>query len=216
MIDQRFNQNSSRRPWAFWWVLPLLIGTLIGAAGVTLWSPTEGVLSSRTLAGLLHRDTRINLSTVVERIQRLQRLETIVYTSDQVVEGDRQSLILPGFLAGDRLLLIAHGEVIAGVDLAQVIMGDIHTIGRSVQVNLPEPQIFVSRLDNSRSRVYSRTTGLLVSADPNLETEVRGKAEQQIREAALADGVLQKARENARTTVRSLLLDLGFEKIDVN
>lgn len=168
------------------------------------------------LAGFWHRDTHTNISTVIERIQQLERLETIVYTTDQVVEGNRESLILPGFLAGDRLLLIAHGEVIAGVDLGQVTAGSIHTNGNSVQVNLPEPQIFAASLDNSRTRVYSRTTGLLVSGDPSLETEVRAKAEQQIRAAALADGILQKARENARVTVKSLLSGVGFEKVEVN
>ena len=36
---------------------------------------------------------------------------------DKIVQGERQSQIFPAFLTGDKLLLITHGEVIAGVDL---------------------------------------------------------------------------------------------------
>jgi hypothetical protein len=58
-------------------------------------------------------------------------------------------------------------------------------------------------------------TGLLVAADPNLESEVRLAAEQQITQAALDDGILDKARANARTSVTALLYGLGFRTVDV-
>ena len=72
-----------------------------------------------------------------------------------------------------------------------------------------------TRLDNAHTRVYSRTTGLLVEADPNLESEVRLAAEDQFTRAALADGVLDKARQNARASVTALLRGLGFQTVDV-
>jgi len=43
-------------------------------------------------------------------------LETVVYTMDKIETGEKESSILPHFLAGDRLLLMVHGEVIAGID----------------------------------------------------------------------------------------------------
>ena len=190
---------------------------MIGAVAVAIWILSAGVLQSQGLMGLLYRDTHTDISTIIDRVQRLQRLETIVYTTDQVVEGDRESPVLPNFLAGDRLLLIARGEVIAGVDLGRITKDDIHVLSaNTVQIHLPDAQIFVARLDNGRTRVYSRSTGLMVAADPSLETEVRGKAEQQIRDAALNDGILQKARDNARATVKALLLNVGFAKVDVD
>jgi len=66
-----------------------------------------------------------------------------------------------------------------------------------------------------RTRVYSRSTGLLVPTDPNLESEVRQTAEQQIAQAALDDGILEKARQNARNSVTALLYGLGFRTVDV-
>lgn len=187
----------------------LLLGVFAHTAQKGLWDHLASMATGRS------RTEYTSLPSVVEKIQQLQRLETVVYTMDKVVEGDKQSLILPDFLAGDRLLLVAHGEVIAGIDLGGLRSADVAITGRRVRVHLPAAQIFVARLDSSQTRVYSRTTGLLVSADQNLETEVRRKAEQQIREGALADGILNKAAQNARTTIKSMLLGLGFDAVEV-
>jgi uncharacterized protein DUF4230 len=81
-------------------------------------------------------------------------------------------------------------------------------------LHLPAPQVFRTRIDSAKTRVYSRQTGLLVPTDPNLETKVRQEAERQMQEDAMADGILRTAQQNAASTIRSLLQGLGFEKID--
>ena len=171
----------------------------------------------RVAAFVTGRPLRFDVSSpsVVEMIQKLNRLETVEYSLDKIVEGERQSAYLPDFLAGDKLLLVAHAEVIAGIDLAQIKAGDVQVNGDTVHVHLPPAQIFTTRIDNSRTRVYSRTTGLLVASDPNLESDVRQTAEQQIAQAASDDGILDKARQNARTSVTALLYQLGFRTVDV-
>jgi hypothetical protein len=78
----------------------------------------------------------------------------------------------------------------------------------------PRRQVFSTRLDSAKTRVYSRQTGLLVPTDPNLETQVRQEAERELDESALADGILRSAQQNAAATIGSLLQGLGFEKID--
>jgi Protein of unknown function (DUF4230) len=113
------------------------------------------------------------------------------------------------------LLLIVHGEVIAGVDLAQLRAKDVAVTGRSVSIQLPHAVVFVTRLDNARTRVYSRDTGIFSTPDPNLEGDVREEAERQLQQAALQDGILKTADENARETLRHLLTGLGFEKVDL-
>ena len=190
-----------RRSWIF---------SLAHEATTGLWNRVAAYATGRSLA----IDT--SLPTVVDKIRRLQRLETVIYSMDKIVEGDRASSILPDFLAGDKLLLVVHGEVIAGIDLSQIQPGDIQIHGKDIKVHLPAAQVFVTSLDNTRTRVYSRTTGLLVPADPNLESEVRAQAQQQLLQAALADGVLNKASQNARTAVTTMLLGLGFQEVEVN
>jgi hypothetical protein len=86
--------------------------------------------------------------------------------------------------------------------------------GKQIRLHLPAAQVFSTRIDSAKTRVYSRQTGLLVSTDPNLETQVRQEAERQLQDAALSDGILRNAQQNATLTVSSLLQGLGFEKID--
>ncbi len=169
------------------------------------------------LTSWLRRTTRTDMSqpTVVDKIQKLQRLETVVYTMDKIVTGEKQSSILPDFLAADRLLLLVHGEVIAGIDFQTLNASDVQITGKRVHVRLPHAEVLVTRLDSGKTRVYSRQTGLLVPTDPNLESQVRVEAEQELRRSALADGILQKAQENAHSTVTSLMQSVGFEEIQV-
>jgi len=162
------------------------------------------------------RAARTDLSqpTVVDRIQKLQRLESVVYTMDKLVTGAKENPIFPDFLAGDRLLMLVHGEVVAGIDFSNLKAGDVRIGGKEVHLHLPASQVFSTRLDSAKTRVYSRQTGLLVTTDPNLETQVRQEAERQLQAAALADGILRNAQQNASATITSLLQGLGFEKIE--
>jgi hypothetical protein len=196
----------------------LLLGVLFGWVLLSLFSHAAKVGVWNRLAGMMTgRGMRVDTSTpaVVEKIRQLSRLETVDYSIDKIVEGSRQNPYLPNFLVGDKLLLVAHGDVIAGVDLGQLQASDVAVNGSHVKVRLPQAQVLSTRLDNAHTRVYSRSTGVLVEADPDLESEVRRAAEDQFTEAALADGVLDKARQNARASVSALLRGLGFQQVDV-
>jgi hypothetical protein len=200
-------------------LLAVFLGLLIGIAALAVFvrEATYGIwdkVATRVTGRGLSIDT--SQPTVVDKIQKLARLESVTYTMDKVVEGDRTSSILPDFLVGDKLLLNVHGQAIAGIDLSQLKPSDVVVHGKSVSVHLPAAQIFVTALDDSKTRVFSRSTGFFVQADPNLESEVRQKAQQQLEESAQAAGILQTARSNAVSTVTKLLLSLGFEQVQVD
>jgi Protein of unknown function (DUF4230) len=205
-------------------VLILIVGLflgviLLGSIGGLVLSRTSGrAWISHMWSAVTGRTLTIDVSqpTVVDRIQRLQRLETVIYTMDKIVTGAKENPVLPNFLAGDRLLMLVHGEVVAGIDFSNLRPGDVTVDGKQVTLRLPPPQIFSTRIDSAKTRVYSRQTGLLVPTDPDLETQVRQEAERQLQEAAMADGILRNAQQNAASTIKSLLQGLGFEKIEFN
>ena len=200
------------------WMLGLLFGVLSAVVVLVLGLCAFSEIGMHEL-GLLFGGARTHISvdqpTVVRQVRALQRLETVSYTADKVISAERENPVLPNFLAGDRLLLVAHGEVIAGMDLAKLHPDDVEVRGSSVSVHLPHSEIFTTRLDNERTRVYSRDTGLFASPDPNLEGNVRAEAERQIRDAAMDDRILITAEANARQTVNSLLLSLGFAHVRI-
>jgi hypothetical protein len=196
-------------------------GILLGAAialavvGLAVWLWTG--MGFLQLISLFRGGTtviNVNQPTVVRQIQQLQRLETVSYTMDKIISGERNNAYLPKFLAGDRLLLVVHGDVIAGVDLGKVQPADVSVRGRTISLHIPTAEIFTTSIDNARTRVYSRDTGLFSTADPNLESEVREEAERQLQQTALQDGVLKTADQNARTTLSRMLTGLGFERVD--
>lgn len=200
--------------------LSLFSGILGGAlitltlVGIAVWL-TTGIGLLRLMGVVKDGRVLINVDqpTVVRQIQKLQRLETVSYTMDKIISGGHDNPLLPKFLVSDRLLLMVHGEVIAGVDLGKLQASDVALSNRNISVHLPKAEILVTRLDNERTRVYSRDTGLFSSPDPNLETQVRQEAERQLQQAALQDGILKSADENARNSVQSILKGLGFEQI---
>jgi hypothetical protein len=204
-------------------LLGFLFALLLGAAALALFlrnatNGPMGHLANRILGRNTTYDTSV--PAVVQRIQRLNRLETVVYSLDTIVEGSKSSAVLPDLLAGDRILLVVHGQAIAGIDLAQLKPEDVHITQedgtRTIHVTLPASQLFTTRLDNQHTHVYVRSTGILAPVDQNLESETRAKAEQQLQQTALSDGILDAARKNARAAVTTLLYSLGFERVDVN
>ena len=195
------------------------VGVLSGAAGFVFGFAAAMLLALG--AGWLvffRGSARVDISqpTVVHHIQQLQRLETVVYSMEKIVTGTQDSRFLPRLLAGDRLLLIVHGEVTAGVDLSAIDPSRLIVRGTAVELQLPDAAVFSTRLDNARTRVYTRETGLFSSPDPQLESEVRREAERQLTQAALDGGILKTAAANARATLTSLLLGLGFEAVNIH
>jgi hypothetical protein len=150
--------------------------------------------------------------TIIRDVRSLARLETIQYTVEKVITAESGQGIF-GQLFGDRLLFIARGIVIAGVDLSKMEPDDLQVKNGVLYVSLPEPEIFVATLDNEKSYVYDRDTGLLTKGDINLESTARRVAEIEIGTAALEDGILDLARQNAESYLYRLFGQLGYPEV---
>src|SRR6202521_2221292 len=200
------------------WVLGTFLGVVVTVVliGALVWF-SGGLGLLHLISNFRGGRTLINLDhpTVVRQIQQLQRLETVSYTMDKIISGEHANAYLPKFLAGDRLLLVVHGEVVAGINLAGVQPRDVLIQGQKISIHLPAAEVFSTRVDNARTRVYSRDTGLFSSPDPNLESEVREEAERQLKQAALQDGILKTAADNARSTISGMLKGFGFREVDI-
>jgi hypothetical protein len=150
--------------------------------------------------------------TIVHDVRSLARLETIQYSVEKVVTADSGQAFLK-ILFGDRLLLVAHGVVIAGVDLEKVGPEDLWLENGVLYMRLPEPEVFVATLDNDQSYIYDRQRGFLTKGDVNLETEARRVAEDAIEKAAQKDGILKLARQNAENFLGRMLRQLGYAEV---
>jgi hypothetical protein len=166
------------------------------------------------VADLMHPTPTIipDPATYIEEIRALARLESIQYSVEKVITAEIGQGAF-GFLFGDRMLFVAHGIAIAGVDLAKMNPQDMQLQGNTLYVRLPEPEIFIATLDNQKSYVYDRETGVLTHGDINLEATARQAAEEEIKKAAVEDGILELARQNAEAFMQQFLGTLGYDQV---
>ena len=159
----------------------------------------------------------INTSStaVIQQIRSLNRLETASFTIEKIIDAGTSGGKFEQLLFGDRILLIAHGEVIAGIDMTKVNESTMKIEDKHISLVLPAPQILTTTLDNDQTRVYDRQTGLLSKGDKDLESEARLAAESTIRDAACKSNILQTASDNAKKQLTALLKALQFETIDI-
>jgi hypothetical protein len=170
--------------------------------------------ASTQISELLHPTPTIipDPVTIIHDVRALARLETIQYTVEKVITAETNQGTF-GFLFADKLLLVAHGTVIAGVDLGKLKPEDMWLDGSVLNVRLPSAEVFIATLDNDKTYVYERDTGVLRSPDQNLETLARQSAEQEIQKAAIDDGILNIARQNAETYLTRFFLSLGYADV---
>lgn len=150
--------------------------------------------------------------SIIHEVRSLARLETIQYSVEKVITADSGREDLKA-LFGDKLLFVAHGEVIAGMDMEKIQLEDVTLNGIVVSVKLPAAEILVTRLDNQKSYVYDRQTGLLVHQNMELETLARQSAEQEIYKTAIEDGILKQAQTNAENYLDRLIRSLGYAEV---
>ena len=147
--------------------------------------------------------------TIINEVHSLARLETIHYSVEKVITAETGQGNLR-LLFGDKLLFVAHGYVIAGIDMDKLQPSDLKMVDGRLHVRLPQAEILVSTLDNEKSYIYDRNTGLLTKGDQTLETKARQVAEQEILKAAQEDGILAQAQQNAEVFLSKFFGALGF------
>jgi hypothetical protein len=163
---------------------------------------------------------RMSAAAVVQRVQQLNRLETTRYTVERVIEAeqtDGQIPVIGDLLRGDRLLLVAYGEVVAGIDLSKLKASDviISADGATATIQLPAAEIFDAGLDSEKTRVYDRQRGWFAPENKDLESLARQEAEAEILRAACEGGIMERASEDGRRALEQLLSLLDFERVKV-
>ncbi len=151
---------------------------------------------------------------VVEGIQDLDQLATVRWTESVPITKESGGTDLDRFFFGERVLLIAVGEVEAGVNLADIGEDDVRVNGDSVTIRLPEPEVLSTSLNEEETRVYDRDLGLLnLRPDDDLVEEARERALMEVERAARENGILDYAEGNAEDSLRAFVTTLGFEEV---
>jgi hypothetical protein len=160
---------------------------------------------------------------VLRSLERLTEYRAASANLEVIVDVEEDG-ILPGFLQGEKTLLVAAGKVDASVDFRNLGPRALRVSEdrRAVTITLPAARLEKAQVDLGRSRVFDRDRGLLdriggvFEDNPSNERELLVLAERKLAAAAAADrGVLQAAERNTRAMLESLMRGLGFERVTV-
>lgn len=153
--------------------------------------------------------TRITSTTsVVQQVQSLSEIITVKYVIEKVVVLEDVK-----WYGENRVLLLAHGVVKAGIDLKRLQPSDVSISGRTITVRLPQPKITDAYLDDKATQVIDHTTGLLREFDKDMEQTARQNAVEEITLAARQDGILDDASKRARTELEEFFKRAGFDSV---
>jgi hypothetical protein len=167
-----------------------------------------GVLAGRLVSDWLGFGTTRtwNTAALLRQVQSLSQLVTVKYVMEKVIVVEDVK-----WYGESRLLMVAHGAVNAGINLAELQLGDLQVSGNTIRLRLPEPRITDAYLDDNETKIIERTTGLLRTFDKGLEQSARQQAVADLRRAARNGGILREAEQRAHEQVRMLFSQLGYE-----
>jgi hypothetical protein len=195
---------------ALLWALGLVVLALVAAIGLARYGsqiPIVGPLIEPADGG----------ETVVLGVRRLNELATAEMTAQVVVEKEENAQILthalPEWIAGQKVLLVARGEVEAGINLEELGEDDVRVEEKRVVIDLPEARILDSSLDEDNTRLYDWDRGFFIKGDYALVEEARREALDKVEAAARDEDIVEKAQGNAKDSIREFLTSLGYREV---
>jgi len=194
----------------------LVLGLVIGVLSVALGVGLARYGSTLPLLGQLLGEKPPRTTTgpvVVEGIRELDKLATVRWTESVPVTKESGGDIWERVFNGEKVLVIATGNVEAGVDLGDIHKDGVRVNGDAVTIDLPEPEILSASLDEETTRVYDRDLSPLNFHPDDLLEEARLRAVQKIKASARENGILDTAKGNAEDSIRAFATTLGFEKV---
>jgi len=184
------------------------------SAAFLIWRMATRTVQTQITEALKPEEKVVDVAALVTQVRELNRLETASMHVMHVGRISQSYKLVPNAIAGDEITFLAEGDVIAGIDLAKLRPEDVwRSPDGTINLRLPPPEVLITRVDNAKSRVLDRDTGVLRRRDIDLETRARQHAEDNIRSEALKKGVLDIAAQSGETKLAGFLHTLGFEKI---
>ena len=207
--------NTKRGGFGTTLALALLLVIVAVAVGIGLARYGDRV---PLLSPLLGEPTQTSGPVVVQGIQRLNELATVKWTSEVVIteegSGGFFQRYLPQFLTGETVMLIASGEVTAGVNLDELGPEDVRVEDNRVTIRLPEARILGTSLNEDETRLYQRDRGWLrLRGDDTLLEEARRDALDRIAIHARENGILEQAETNAEDSISAFVTSLGYDEV---
>lgn len=161
---------------------------------------------------------------VLQAIQDLSTYKASTGNFQVIVDLEKDVKMVPSFIAGQRTLMVANGSVDGEVDLSHLgpEAVKISDDRRSVDITLPAAKLSATHLDNSQTYVAERQRGLVdrigqaLSSNPGDDRALLQAADAKLLEAARNTQLANRAEDNTRVMLTTLMTSLGFQQVNVH
>lgn len=157
--------------------------------------------------------------TYVERVQAIAKLATaeahmkvVLQEDDNKILGKDISIDLPG--TNRQLLLVVPATVIAGVDLKGITSKDmvINEETKEIDIALPHAELIQEPSVQLKKIQKLDDSGLLSGGVTTDEWDkLEAKAQEQIRQDAISEGLLETAEKNAEKVLKEFFKNIGYK-----
>ncbi len=154
----------------------------------------------------------VNFATVVEKVEAMGKMQLVRYQISDAIEYVKPSG--SRFVPDAKAMLIVAGEAIGCVDLAKVKPTDLVVADSVVTLTIPQPELCVFKVDHQKSRVYD-TKFTRITGETKIIDDAFKKAENQIKNAALENGILEETKKNAQLILKPMLEQLTGKKVNL-
>jgi len=154
----------------------------------------------------------VSTPVILQQVQGLSQLVTVKYVMEKIVVFED-----PSILGDNRLAMLVHANVSAGINLSDIKPGDILISGRNISIKLPPARapIMHTEIDETRTHVIDRTTGFFRTFDKDMEQTARKIAVSEVNKAAQDAGILKDAQDRAQNQLSNLFVNvMGFEQVE--
>lgn len=148
--------------------------------------------------------TLVTHEALVEEIRTMGKMELATLYVKDIIEYKE----VRNFLPDSKVLLMVSGEVNGCVDLQKLSGKDIMLEEDKLTVYLPDPEICYSKVDHEHSKVYEKTSWILLDDDAELIDKTYKEAEKYLKSEAITRKALHTAAEKAPA-----ILEPIFKKI---
>ncbi|MGB0523471.1 MAG: DUF4230 domain-containing protein [Flammeovirgaceae bacterium] len=159
-------------------------------------------------------EKRIHEKPILERIEAIGKIELVKYQIKDAIEytKKRKDILLPDA----KILVVISGEAVGCIDFTKIHKEDIQTLGDSLIITMPEPELCYYKIDHQNTKIIDITAhiGQLFDRDKTAITDAAlKKAEKSVERMALASNILEQTKQNAETMLKPLLKSLTDKEI---
>lgn len=197
----------------------MAVAFLVGGALFVTFLPAETILTFRRDLARKIDPGYIDTSALTGEFKDIANLTTVDYKYKSVGDTGAIAANVLGInvpFTEKRLLVTYEGEIFAGIDLANMKSTDIQVNDKVVTVTLPKATVLSNAITPGSEKCIEEQETLFNQLTEDEREQFRTGWVNEMQTAAISDGLLTKAEDNAKAAIEKIATDSLPEGYSIN